>query len=203
MRASVVLILNALMTGCASMNIDPNDTASINRAVQIRRDPSTGSVFYQGPIVSHKAEWEDNPEVEEVALYASSNPPDSIRYFLTVNDRYQGHWRGSIQASDEEGRVFHAASLQQQVDCEFYCEFQDVIEIELTEEYLVGHKHKGITMRLYGPNSSVSAPFTLTSAYIQGFLLKISKPSLSSAQVSKPIPAGGINVPADDNQKKQ
>ncbi len=181
MRALSILIFNAMMTGCMNgLMTDSDDTASINRAVQIRHDPANGSVFYQGPTMTHNAVRKDNPEVEDISLHAIKKPPDSIRYFITVNDRYRGHWRGAIQAADTEGKVFPAAFLQQSVNCEFHCEFDDTIEIELTEEYLVGHINSGIIMHLYGPGGSASAPFTVTPAYIKGFLSTIDKPFQSS-----------------------
>lgn len=171
-------LLNSLLTSCAGgLGTVPNDTTHVEKAVQVSRDTSTGWVFYHGPVVTQEAEPEGFPEVGEISLHANTNRLGDTRYFLTVDQRYRGHWRGAIHAADDEGHEFLAYSLRQGVECEFNSEFQDAIVIELEGRYLTDHKHKGITLHLLGPNGSVSTPFTLTPAYIQGFLLKIGRQS--------------------------
>ena len=110
------------------------------------------------------------PEVEEVSLRAVQLQDKPPRFFLDVNDYYDGDWRGFDQAFDSAGAKFHALATRHQVNCTFLCGYEEVIEIELSRKYLEDHVKDGISMRLYGPGRATSEVFSLPGTYLEGFL---------------------------------
>ncbi|WNV05386.1 hypothetical protein RP726_02985 [Candidatus Methylospira mobilis] len=165
-------ILLLTTTACSSVfRVDPNDPLEVDEEVEAERDPFKGIMYYRGPVVSNTADdGGDAPEVEDIALHARTEQNRPTRYFLRVTDYYEGDWRGFDQAFDLAGEKFHALAVHHKVDCTLFCGYDEMLDIELSRKYLDDHAHTGITMRLYGPSSAASAPFTLPAGYIQGFL---------------------------------
>ena len=94
----------------------------------------------------------------------------SVMESVDVNDYYDGDWRGFDEAFDSEGHKFHALAVRHKVECRVLCGFEETIEIELSLDYLKKHLQSGLSMRLYGPANTASAPFGVPGAYIEGFL---------------------------------
>ena len=168
-------ILLLVTSGCASvLDVDTSDPLVVNKAVEVERDTFKGIMYYRGPLVSNRGDAINNaPEVENIALYASTERSLFTRYFLSITGYYDGDWLGFDQAYDSSGKKFHALSVKHKADCHLRCGYDEVLEIEFNRKYLDDHAKTGITMRLYGPSGAVSAPFTLPSGYIQGFLTSL------------------------------
>lgn len=165
------------MAGCSSLFRAkvPDDAIEVGNQVKIVHDDFKNITFYQGPLVSNTFERKDeSPEVEEIRLHARKEHDQTARYYLSVTDYYNGDWRGFDQAFDSSGSKFHAIAVRHKVDCKVLCEYDEELDIEITPDYLREHAQTGITMRLYGPSDVASAPFTLSGAYIQGFLNSMS-----------------------------
>jgi len=165
-----LLLLSA--AGCATdAQQQPDDAITVGKEVKIERDEYKNIVYFRGPVVTNTAENQSEaPEVEEIALYSRIEQNRPMRYFLSVIDYYDGDWRGFDQAFDLEGDKFHALAVKHNVDCTFLCRYNEVLDIELSKQYLETHTQTGISMRLYGPAGAASAPFTLPPGYVQGFL---------------------------------
>ncbi|QFY41393.1 hypothetical protein F6R98_01100 [Candidatus Methylospira mobilis] len=172
--------LNVLLCGilllttasCSSVfRVDPNDPLEVNEEVAVERDPFKNIMYFHGPVISNAADnGSDAPEVEDIELHARTEQNRPTRYFLRITDYYDGDWRGFDQAFDLAGEKFHALAVMHNVNCTLFCGYDEMLDIELSRKYLDDHAHTGITMRLYGPSSAASAPFTLPAGYIQGFL---------------------------------
>lgn len=171
-RMLLAAVLPLLFVACASpFRVDPHDPLKVSENVGVDRDPFKEIVHFQGPIVSNIADdGSDAPEVEDVSLRAQSIRGRPPRFFLTVSDTYSGDWRGYDQAFDLGGQKFHALSVRHKVNCPLVCGYEEVLEIELTRNYLDSHLKDGINMRLYGPSGGASAAFTVPGSYIEGFL---------------------------------
>ncbi len=167
---TVITFLSTLLVGCSSMSVNPNDATAVCNAIEVTQDPKTGLSHYQGPSISYTPDQNDNAEYQEMALHVTKAPNKPPRYFLTLTDHYEGGWRMYIRATDDSGQVFHASAVRNHVKCELFCEINDGLDIEVTSDYLKKHSENGITMRLYGPTQTTSAPFNLSSSYIKGFL---------------------------------
>ena len=164
-----VLLLTAV--GCSLLRVDANDPVAVQKEVEVERDTFKNIVYYRGPEVSNTAnEDSDAPELEGLALHARTGEDRQTRYFLSVTDYYDGDWRGFDQAFDSTGGKFHALAVKHKVNCHLFCGYAEMLDIELSRQYLEAHAHTGLTMRLYGPSGAASAPFTLPAGYLQGFM---------------------------------
>ena len=159
-----------VITGCADLKPASNSSAVSNQ-VEIVHDDFKNITFYRGPLISNSVENTGNaPEVEELSLHARKAQDEAARYYLSITDYYAGDWRGFDQAFDAGGSKFHAIAVRHKVNCILFCDYDEELDIEITRDYLAEHAQTGITMRLYGPSDVASAPFTLSAAYIEGFL---------------------------------
>ena len=173
------MVTGGLLAGCAPMAVDPNSAAQVMSAVTVSSDPGQKAfVHYEGPTMTSHSDQEEGTETIEFSLHAAVYAGRPTRFFLNVNDYYQGHWHGYIKASDSEGHIFQASIGSQAPNCEFNCEFMDTLEIELSQEYLMKHKDIGMTLRLNGPVQVESAPLPYSSPLSSGLSAK-SHPSLA------------------------
>ncbi len=177
-RFTALLITGGLLAGCAPMVVDPNNRDQVMNGVTVSSDPGQKAfVHYEGPTLTSHSDQEEGAETIEFSLHAAVYAGRPTRFFLNVNDYYQGHWHGYNKASDSEGHVFQATISSQAPNCEFNCEFMDTLEIELSQDDLLKHKDIGITLRLNGPVQVESAPFHIPAPYLQGFLQKVTSAS--------------------------
>jgi len=166
---SGILLLTA--AGCSLLRVDPTNPVAVQEQVEIERDTFKNILYYRGPEVSNTADEDSNaPEVEGLALHARTGEDRRTRYFLSVTDYYEGDWRGFDQAYDSTGGKFHALAVKHKVNCHLFCGYAEMLDIELSRQYLDAHAKTGLSMRLYGPSGASSAPFNLPAGYLQGFL---------------------------------
>lgn len=172
LKLTYCAILLLTTAGCSGLSkVETLDSSAVSKEIKVERDAFKNTISYRGPVVSNSADNDsDAPEVEEINLHARKEQNHTTLYFLSVTDYYHGDWRGFDQAFDIAGSKFHTLTSKHNVNCYFFCGYDEVLDIELSRDYLDKHAKTGITMRLYGASGVASAPFTLSASYIEGFL---------------------------------
>ena len=170
MRFLVVPVMAFCVAGCVTVISPSPDAESISRDVTITEDPFRGTLRYQGPESKGTSSLVGSSDIEVFSMRAAQEKGRAVRYFIDVTDYYDGDWRGFDQVYDLEGNKFHALNTRHAVDCTVLCGYEEILEIEVPQEYLETHAETGTTLRLYGPGQASSTPFEISAGYIQGFL---------------------------------
>lgn len=173
--ASIFLFMALTLSGCATTpHVHINNPNEVSKNFLIERDDLKKVTFMRGPRFSTYSDVNQDNAIDQIAIDATLvDEPDTIMYWIFVNDIFSGHWRNYSVAHDSEGQEFQVLKTGSSVWWSSGDTFEEFLDIPVTRGYLERHRYSGITMKISG--SGGKAGFSIPPGYIAGVLRAVPK----------------------------
>jgi hypothetical protein len=162
----ISLVATVLLSACAgpASRININDPQAIASKVSVQRDDFMKIVNYIGPNVA-----EENASRLLIRVWKNEQSP-STSYQIYVSHAFFNEWRFYDSAYDSNGERLDTSKIDTNASmCDRYgCMYTETVGLNVTRGYLEKNKGTGIKFKVSGRKGE--AVFSLSGAYIQGFL---------------------------------
>ncbi len=168
---SLLLLSTLALVGCQALT-----EVSGPQTSGLIVDPYSGVIRYEGEMLTDLADDQETGvavQIEKVFLSSEREERQPIRFFINVVNNYYSNIRILTYALDSSGEHFKAGWVTHQLNCSWNCGYNEVMQIELSPNYVLAHRLDGIVMKFYGAGNLSSNTIHVPPADVQALIAAI------------------------------